>query len=131
MIIMMGYHSNIIKYDKTCIIYSIKRCALPPVSDLRTAAAGTKPRKSRDFEIVGMPAAVRLQIKGESLVTQKFLGFWWFCIGCAVWYENTKIPGLSTKPQNSRNFGGFVPHQILGKFSVSYHDMFGQLCAMF
>ena len=29
-------------------------------ANLRTTAAGTKPRKSQDFEIVGMPAAVRL-----------------------------------------------------------------------
>ena len=27
------------------------------------------------------------------------------------------------KPRNPQDFGGFVPHQILGKFSVSYHDM--------
>ena len=39
---------NIIKNDET--IY----CALPPVSDLRTTGAVTKPRKSRDFEI-GLP----------------------------------------------------------------------------
>ena len=41
-------------------IYCMKRCALPSVLDLRTTAASTKPRKSRDFEIGGMPAAVRL-----------------------------------------------------------------------
>ena len=48
------------KYFEYYLIYSTKRCVLRPVSDLRTTAAGTKPRKSRHFEIVGMRVAVRL-----------------------------------------------------------------------
>ena len=41
-------------------------------------------------------------------------------------HQNPGDFGISycTKPRNPRDFGGFVPHQILGKVSVSYHDMF-------
>ena len=105
------------------MIYSVKPCALPPASDLRTTAAGTKPRKCREFEIIGMPAAVRLCTKPRNS---------WH-LGAFDWMRwvvrNNKNPGdfgasYCTKPRIPQDFGGFVPRQIHGKFSVSYHDMF-------
>ena len=98
-------------------------------------ANGYKPFPGRTFDIVGMPAAVRLRTKGEHLVRNPeisgILGvlYWTRCV-----VRNRQILGIPgsycTKPRNRRDLGVSY-HQIPGKFSVSYHHMFGRRCSIF